>query len=133
MSAKFEPVRIKDLLEEETEQSPTASGLRLFYFQLSASPSREWIQLFEQQRTIPRYRNLLGGREAKVRGNYIVVDCAPDELEKQHEILKHDVGVANNDYQEYLVRVETQVAREAQARNAELEKIQSIKSRLKFE
>ena len=133
MSAKFEPIQVKDLITAKTEQSPTASGLRLMYFQLSNSPTREWIQLFNNQRQIPIGRNMVGGREATVRGNYIVLDCVPEEIERQHEYLKHDVAVANENYQEYLNKGEAQALREAQARKAELEKIDGLKSRLKFD
>src|SRR6516162_8714825 len=100
MNAKFEPIRITNLLSEQTRQSPTASGLRLICWELSASPTREWIQLFDNQRRIPRGRNMLGGREAKVQGRQIVVDCTPDEIEQQHEYLRHDVAMANTDYKQ---------------------------------
>jgi hypothetical protein len=133
MSAKFEPIKVTNLLSEKTKQSPTASGLRLIHWQLSNSPSREWIQLFENQRQIPAGRNMLGGREAIVRGNYIVVDCAPEEIEKQHEYLLHDVAVANAGYQQYLNKVQANAEREAAARKNELENIEGIKSRLKFD
>jgi len=80
MSAKFEPIRVVNLLTEKTEQSPTASGLRLMYFQLSASPRNEWIQLFNNQRQIPMGRNMLEGCRTDVRGNYIILDCVPEEI-----------------------------------------------------
>ena len=133
MSAIFEPIRVINLVTEKTEQSPTAFGLRLMYFQLSALPTQEWIQLFDNQRHIPKHRNMVGGREATIGGRFAVVDCAPDELEKQHELLKHDVSVTNNDYQEYLNKIEARALQDAQVRKAELEKIEGIKSRLKFD
>jgi len=133
MSAKFEPIRVVNLATEKTEQSPTASGLRLMHFQLSASPTREWIQLFDNQRQMPMSRNMLEGCRSEVRGNYVILDCVPEELERQHECLKHDVAVANGNYQQYLSRVEANALREAQARKAEFEKIEGLKSRLKFD
>ncbi len=78
-------------------------------------------------------RNMLGGREAKVRSNYIVVDCVPEEIEKQHEYLKHDVVVVNGNYQEYLNKVQAKALQDAQTRQSELEKIEGLKSRLKFD
>ncbi len=133
MSAKFEPIWITSLVTEKTEQSPTATGLRLMYFKLSGSPTNEWIQLFDNQRHVPMGRNMLGGREAKVRSNYIVVDCVPEEIEKQHEYLKHDVVVVNGNYQEYLNKVQAKALQDAQTRQSELEKIEGLKSRLKFD
>jgi hypothetical protein len=103
------------------------------YFQISASPTGEWIQLFDNQRRIPMGRNMIGGCRADVSGNYIVLDCIPEELERQHEYLKHDVAIANGKYQEFLSRQEAEALQEAQARKAELEKIESLKSRLKFD
>jgi hypothetical protein len=134
MSTKFEPVRITDLVAEKTEQSPTASGLRLMYLRLSTSPTTEWIQLFDNQRFFPKQRNIVSGsREAKVRGNYIVVDCVPEEMERHHTELKHDVAVTNNEYQEYLNRVAAKIVQEDQVQKAEQERIAGIKSRLKFD
>jgi hypothetical protein len=54
-------------------------------------------------------------------------------MERHHGELKHDVAVTNNDYQEFLNRVEAQAAQTAQARKAELERVEGIKSRLKFD
>ncbi|MGA2279271.1 MAG: hypothetical protein ABSG80_03090 [Verrucomicrobiota bacterium] len=61
------------------------------------------------------------------------MDCVPEEMERHHGELKHDVAVTNNDYQEFLNRVEAQAAQTAQARKAELERVEGIKSRLKFD
>jgi hypothetical protein len=128
MSAKFEPIRATNLVTEKTEQSPTASGLRLMYFQLSAPPSAEWIQLFDNQRRLPRGKNILGGCELTVEGKYVVMDCVPDELERHHDYLKHDVAVANEDYQKHLNGVEAQTAQEAQKRKTKVEKLKELSS-----
>jgi hypothetical protein len=134
MSAKFEPIQVVDWETQKTEQSPTASGLRLMYFRISNYPPEEWIQLFDNQRQMPTGRNMLGGARAEVSGKHIILDCIPDEKEMQKQIdyLKHDASVANQNYQEYLKRVEAENLRIAQKQQAEMQEIEGIKSRIKI-
>lgn len=89
------------------------------YFQLSAHPPQEWVQIFEAERQFPRHTMW---RHAWIEGNYVVVHCVPDEVKKYHlSDIKQDVTSSNSKYREYLTRVAAEKAREAQ-RQRKLEK-----------
>lgn len=134
MSAKFEPIRIIDLVTDKTEQSPTASGLRLMYLKLSQAPSEAWEQLFENQRRFPQGRGMHGmTRRASVDGGYIVIDCVPEEMEKHLPELQHDVTVTNGEYQKYLQTLAAKAEQQRQEQKAERDKIEEVKSHLKFD
>lgn len=131
MSAIFEPIKIVTLDTSKTEQSKTASGLRLMYLKLSQFPSSEWGQIFDNQRQFPRHSMW---RRAYVEGRYIVVDCVPEELEQYHlRDLKEDVNAVNEQYQQYLTRCAAAEKRAAEEQNAEKQRIDGIKSRLNFD
>jgi hypothetical protein len=130
MSAKFEPIKIVTLDTSKTEQSRTASGLRLMYLQLSQTPSSEWEQIFDNQRQFPRHTMW---REARIEGRYIVVDCVPEEMEQYHlRDLKEDVNVVNDKYQTYLEKRAAGEKRAAEEQAAERQRIEGVKSRLSF-
>jgi hypothetical protein len=130
MSAKFEPIKIVTLDISKTEQSKRASGLRLMYLQLSQSPSSEWEQIFDNQRQFPRHSMW---REARIEGSYIVVDCVPEEMEQYHlRDLKEDVNAVNVAYQAFLNAQAILSKQEQEAQQAERNRLEEIKSRLKF-
>jgi hypothetical protein len=133
MAVGFQPIRIVGLDVEKTKQSPTASDLRLMYLELSDSPPAEWIQLFNNQRQFPQQGWHSGSRRAEVEGQYIVVDCVPEEMEQHHRDLKKDVAVTNDGYQKFLDRQEAQTKHEAEAQRTERERIEGVKSRLSFD
>jgi hypothetical protein len=133
MSANFEPIKIVTLDSNRTRQSPTASGLRLMYLKLSQTPADAWEQLFENQRRFPNGRGMnTMTRRATVEGNYIVVDCVPEEMERHLPELQHDVAVTNEEYTKYLQRVAAQVAQELEKQKEEKARIEDVKSRLNF-
>ena len=134
MSAKFEPIRIVDLVADKTEQSPTASGLRLMYLRLSHTPTDAWGQLFQGQRYLPTGRAIHSmAREARVEENYIVVDCVPEEMEKHLPELQHDVSVTNGEYQKYLRTLTAKAEQQRQKQKEERDRIEEVKSHLKFD
>jgi hypothetical protein len=131
MATPFTEIRIVDLEVERTEQSPTASGLRLMHLSLSANPPDEWTQIFDQERGFARHTMW---REARIEGRHIVVDCLPEELEQYHlRDLKQDVATTNGKYREWLVRRDEIAAREAEQKKAELERLRSVKAGLNFD
>lgn len=90
-------IKITGLNTAATRQSPSASGMKLFYFSLSDLPPHAWAKLFDEERRFPRHTMW---RRAWVEGANIVVDCAPDEIEKYHlRDIKQDVENTNNKYQ----------------------------------
>ncbi len=131
MSTQFTNIRITDLHVDRTQPSQKASGLRLMYLKLSASPPPEWIQLFEQERSFPRHSMW---REARIEGSYIVVDCVPEELERYHlRDLNEDVENSNRKYVQWLGRANAQQQLNVDVQQRERERLDALRSRLKFD
>lgn len=79
--------------KEKTQQDREFSGLQHYYFQLSRTPPRGWAEHFTKARQFPRHSMW---REAWVTGEYVVVKCALEEIERYHlRDLKVDVATAN--------------------------------------
>ena len=130
MASNFKPISIVSLDVGRTEQSKTASGLRLMHLKLSQSPSNEWEILFNNQRQFPRHSMWRG---ASISGNFIVVDCVPEEIERLLGDLKEDVSVVNGKYQEYLAKKAAEEQRIAAEQQAEKLRLDQINARLKFD
>jgi hypothetical protein len=130
MKKPFEDIRITGLDALRTEQSPTASGLRLMHLTLSDSPSGEWIEFFDQERSFPRHTMW---RRAWIAGTNIVVDCVPEEIERHLGDLKEDVANANRKFIEWAKKQGEEMMRQVEEERKERERIQGIANRLKFD
>ena len=131
MSASFTDIRIIRLDTGATQQSPTAPGLRHMYLSLSERPPRVWSQIFNAERQFARHSMW---RRAWIQGNYIVVDCVPEELEKYHlNDLKQDVGSSNAKFREFLTKKARGAEAAGQAAQEERDHIESLSKRLKFD
>jgi hypothetical protein len=127
----FADIKIIGLDVDATQPSQAAAGLRHMYLHLSARPSSEWQQLFDQERQFPRHSMW---RKAWIEGNFIVVDCVPEEIEQYHlRDLKEDVAKTNQNYRDYLARVARAQKRQKEAEQKEKSQLEDVKSRLKFD
>jgi len=127
----FEDIKITDLEVELTRQSDTASGLRYMYLKLSGSPPSEWSEIFRAEREFPRHTMW---RRAWIQGDYIVIDCAPDEIEKYHlRDLKQDVDNSNRKYKDYLALVERKRESARNEKEEEKKKLNDLKNKLNFD
>ena len=73
----FTDIKLIGLDVDATQSSEAAAGLRHMYLRLSAQPSSEWQELFDQERQFPRHSMW---RADWIEGNFIVVDCVPEEI-----------------------------------------------------
>jgi hypothetical protein len=81
------------------------------YFNLSAYPPSEWVEIFDAERRFPRHTMW---RKAWIDGDAVVVYCVPDEVKKYHlKDIQQDVASANSKYREFLQRQDQRKAREA--------------------
>lgn len=127
---EFTDIKIVDLDVTLTRQSDKAPGLRQMFLKLSQVPPSEWTQIFDNERTFPRHSMW---RRARIEGNHIVVDCAPDEIEKYHlRDLKQDVANSNAKYRDYLRQVYQQQTQAKQAEDAEKRRLDELRSKLDF-
>ena len=128
---QFQDIKIIDLDVDKTRPSNKASGLRHMFLKLSELPPREWVQLFENERSFPRHSMW---RHAWIEGNYIVVDCVPEEIQQYHlKDLKSDVANSNQKYKEYVSRVEAQYEAEKKAEAEEADRLSKVKNGLDFD
>lgn len=110
----FDDIRIVGVDKDRAYRPDPEKLLYHVYFELSAHPPQEWVQIFEAERQFPRHTMW---RHAWIEGNYVVVHCVPEEVKKYHlSDIKQDVTNSNSKYREYLKRVAAEKAREAQRR-----------------
>lgn len=128
---KFEDIKIVELDVEMTRPSEQASGMRHMFLKLSAYPSSEWANFFESERRFPRHNMW---RHAWIEGNYIVVDCVPEEIKQYHLAdLKTDVANSNKKYKDFLQQVEERTLAENRRQAQEDERLKNLKDGLNFE
>ena len=73
-------------------------------------------------------------REAWIEGNFIVVDCVPEEIEQYHlRDLKEDVAKTNQNYRDYLARVARAQEQQEEREQKEKSRLEDLKSRLEFD
>lgn len=129
MSPPFTDISITGLDKAATEQSPTASGLRLMHLTLSDFPPHVWTQLFDAEREFARHSKW---RHARIQGALIVVDCVPEELPEHLRDLKEDVANSNNKFRGYLAQEERRSIAAEEAAKLERERIEQISKGLDF-
>lgn len=127
----FEDIRVVNLDEQLTRQSPTASGLRHMHLRLSVRPSHGWAEIFIAERQFPRHSMW---RDVWISGSHVVIDCVPEEIEKYHlRDIKEDVANTNTKYRAQLQRAELARGRQDEAARVEKERIQNVKKKLNFD
>jgi hypothetical protein len=129
--AMFEDIRIIDLDNVRSYKPDPQKLLYKIYLKLSSPPPPEWQQIFEAERRFPRHTMW---RRAWIEGQYIVIHCVLDELDKYHlRDLRQDVESANNKYREYLMEVARTKASEIRQKHEELTQLKDIKRRLNLD
>jgi hypothetical protein len=129
--AEFSDVRIVALDDSKSFKPDDTKTLYNLYLELSDAPPEEWQRIFDAERSFPRHTMW---RKAWIEGGFIVLYCAPDELEKYHlEDLKTDVRNANSKYREYLISLAREEVRQREQMTAEQNTLRDLKGRLKFD
>lgn len=127
---EFKDIKIVGLDTALTTESHCGSAMRNMHPRLSTSPSREWIEIFDAERSFPRHSMW---RAAEVNVNHIVVDCVPEEIEQYHlRDLKEDVANTNKKYRDFLTTVAQQQQQQQKAETAERERLEQLRERLDF-
>lgn len=126
----FEDINIIDLDEQHSYKPDEDKKLYNMYLKLSRTPPSEWEQIFDAERRFPRHTMW---RRAWLEGQFIVIHCVPEELEKYHlSDLNEDVKNSNKKYREYLTELAQQEIREMDVEKTERENMKSLKKRLGF-
>lgn len=106
----FEDIYIIEIDKEKLYRPNPNKELYNVYFELSATPSSEWVEIFDGERHFPRHTMW---RRAWIEGNYAVVHCSLEEVKAYHlRDLKEDVVNSNKKYRGYLHRVALEKGKE---------------------
>lgn len=129
--SNFDDIRITGLDDKKSYKPDANMKLYNLYLTMSSNPPTEWQQIFEAERRFPRHSMW---RRAWIEGEYIVIHCVPEELEKYHlNDLRQDVKNANIKYRKYLTELAQMELREVKREKEESEQIDDLRRRLKFD
>lgn len=127
----FDNIRIVDLDLERSYNPDDTKALYNMYLKLSSIPPLEWELIFEAERRFPRHTMW---RRAWIEGQYIVIYCVPDELEKYHlRDLKEDTINVNDKYREYLAEQAKKDIEELSRTTNKQQELDDLKRRLGFD
>jgi hypothetical protein len=129
--ANFEDIRILDFDLAKTYNPDETHFLLNMYLRLSTTPPPEWREIFDAERRFPRHTMW---RRAWTEGDYIVVYCVPEELERYHlRDLREDVANANAKYREYLTELAQKETKEATKQEKQKQELSDLRRRLGFD
>jgi len=127
----FEDIRILEIDDTKSYKPDPTKMLYNIYLKLSSVPPLEWQQIFEVERRFPRHTMW---RKAWIDGEYIIIHCVPDEIEKYHaKDLKEDVANSNLKYRQYLMEELQKEAKKVQKEHSELNKLKELKEKIRFD
>lgn len=125
----MQDIQITGVDENKIQSEPPPSLMKRIYFRLSATPPREWAEIFAAERKFPRHSRW---REAKVLGSHIEVYCPLEELQRHLDDLKEDVKSSNLKYRGWLDAEKRRQGAAADAEAEEKQKIHDVVGKLKF-
>ena len=100
MSDDFQEITVIANPEHAQVRDGSRRHAKKFPFRLSASPTPEWVAIFNREwstRSAPH-------QAAGVHGDTLILECAIDELPLLAENLEEDLNAANQYYRERLQR-----------------------------
>ncbi|MBU1421633.1 MAG: toll/interleukin-1 receptor domain-containing protein [Bacteroidetes bacterium] len=127
----FEDIKILEIDDSKSYKPDPSKLLYNIYLKLSASPPSEWQQIFEAERRFPRHTMW---RDAWIEGEYIVIHCVPDEIEKYHaDDIKEDVKNSNSKYRQYLMEEARKEAKKTDQALSERNQLKDLKQKIRFD
>ncbi|MEM6552294.1 MAG: hypothetical protein AAF750_09240 [Planctomycetota bacterium] len=131
MEVKQPSISIVGVDQSQTHQSSGPhKAIYTIYLKLNEMPPESWGRFFEEARRFPRHSMW---RKAWCDGDYVVIECPPEELEEHHlECLKEDVATANKDWWEAAKKYQRQIEAERAEEDAEKERVSNVLGNIKF-
>ena len=127
---KFADIQILGVDKNRLYRPDPEKLLYNVYFELSAVPPSEWVQIFDGERRFPRHTMW---RRAWIEGKHAVVHCCLDEVKRFHlRDLKQDVATSNEKYREYLHRLAIEEMKEQKRAEDERNSIDDALDGLNF-
>ena len=108
MSDDFQAITVIANPEHAQVRDGSRKHAKKFPFRLSASPTPEWVAIFNREWSTRSAPN----RAAGVHGDILILECAIEELPLLAESLEDDLTAANQQYRE---RLQRQDSRDRQA------------------
>ena len=131
MDLDFIDIKIVELVDDLTVESPNNPALRYIYLRLSQTPTPLWQKYFEESRKIARHARW---RHIWIDRKYAVVECVPEEIETHHlNDLKQDVAHANSHYRQFLQHSIQAEYKKEQTQSIERVRLREMKDRLNFD
>ena len=131
MEIDFIDIKIVELADDMTVESPNNPALRYIYLKLSQTPPPLWQKYFAESRKIARHARW---RHIWIDRKFLVVECVPAEIETHHlNDLKQDVAFANSSYRRYVENQARAEYKKEQTQSIELNRLREMKDRLKFD
>lgn len=113
----------------DSNRSSTEQGMGDRYLQLDRYPAPGWDPFFNEVHT---HNMSMSKRRVRVEGNYLVVNCALDEIQNQIKELQEQILEATKNFTEY----DAQSKREVEAKEAALKEqrkeADNVFNKLKF-
>jgi hypothetical protein len=127
----FEDIKIIEIDDSKSYKPDSLKLLYNIYFKLSAPPPLEWQQIFEAERRFSRHTMW---RDAWIEGEYIIINCVPDEIEKYHASdIKKDVKNTNSKYRRYLMEEAQKEAKKSEQGLSERDQLKELKQKIRFD
>ncbi|WP_411824672.1 hypothetical protein [Leptospira sp. 'Mane'] len=127
---EFKDINLIGADKEKTQISRQGTTLHNVYLELSSPPPKKWVDLFNEERSFPRHSMW---RNANIRGNYVIIECPLDELERYHlNDIKNDILNSNSKYKGFLIQEEQAKSRHEEELKTQTEKKNSILDNLDF-
>lgn len=127
----FEDIKILEIDDSRSYKPDPRKLLYNIYLKLSTLPPLDWQQIFEAERRFPRHTMW---RDAWIEGEYIVVHCVPDAMEKYHaNDIKEDVNKSNSKYRQYLMEEAKKEAQKAEQALSESNQLKELKQKIRFD
>jgi len=131
MDIDFIDIKIVELVDDMTVESPNNPALRYIYLKLSQTPPPLWQKYFEESRKVARHTKW---RHIWIDRKFVVVECVPEEIETHHlNDLKKDIFFANSSYRQYLSHQYRTEYKKEHTQSIERDRLREMKSRLNFD
>lgn len=127
----FEDIKIAGVDKNRLYRPDPEKLLYNVHFKLSVKPPIEWVEIFKAERRFPRHSMW---RRAWIDGQFIVVHCCLDEVNRFHlKDIKQDVANTNQKYRRYLHQQAIIQERKQQRKETERKEIDEALDGLDFE
>lgn len=131
MAKEFVPIKIISLNDSASKRIESGSAIVRIVLELSESAPSEWANFFNVSWKQHIY---MMKRRAEVHGRQLIIECVPEELQKDHmPELKKVINDTNEAYGRYQTQIAKTQQAEADAKASDAAKLAELKKKIKFD